>query len=154
MVCERLWQVINEKLEFLVLHHLLAGPFHVLPVAFEEDEVEGVGSKRPGIICVFRIPVGGSSGLTHFSKAISIFESCRGDLLIRLGGAVVIEVPTKDCQVSSSRRVLNVSQQLLNLVLSQLLVDILTLSISVVPNHMSDYRINGETPQQDTHHFH
>ena len=104
-------------------------------MAFEEDEVEGVGSKRPGIISVFRIPVGGSSGLTHFSKAISIFESRRGDLLIRLGGAVVIEVPSKDCQVSSSRCVLNVSQQLLNLVLSQLLVDILTLSKRVCSSY-------------------
>ena len=90
-----------------------------------------MGSKRPGIICVFRIPVGGSSGLSHFRKAINIFESRRGDLLICLGGAVVIEVASKDCQISSSRCVLNVSEQLLDLVLSQLLIDILTLSKSV-----------------------
>ena len=56
---------------------------------------------------------------THSKKAISIFGSCRVNLLICLGGAFVIEVPSnmesKDCQISSSRWVLDVIQQLIKL---------------------------------------
>ena len=114
------------------LHRLLAWPSYIVFPTLDEDEVKGVRPKYACINAVFRIAIGGGSDLIIVKQVIGILESRRSDKLIHLGGAAVVEVASKNCQVGSLRGVLNEVQQLSHLTLSYHLVHIQTIPKSMI----------------------
>ena len=130
VVKHRSWWKNRDLLKFL--HRLLAWPSYILFPTLDEDEVKGVRPKCAWINAVFLIAIGGRSDLILVKHVIGIFESRRSDKLIHLGGASVVEVASKNCQVGSLRGVLNEVQQLIHLTLSYHLVHIQTIPKSMM----------------------